>query len=88
MRKFDANDPITWILQMEQFFDPHQVTTLQKVPIASLYLEPEKIIKTRIKRPLNQTIIECLAKWKNVPIKDVTWEDGFFIHRHPQPIKH
>ena len=25
MRKFDGNDPITWILQMEQFFDLHYV---------------------------------------------------------------
>ena len=24
MRKFDGKDPITWILQMEQFFDLHQ----------------------------------------------------------------
>ena len=28
MRKFDGKDPITWILQMEQFFDLHQVTSL------------------------------------------------------------
>jgi hypothetical protein len=25
MRKFDGKDPITWILQMEQFFDLHNV---------------------------------------------------------------
>jgi hypothetical protein len=25
MRKFDGKDPITWILQMEQFFDIHNV---------------------------------------------------------------
>jgi hypothetical protein len=25
MRKFDGKDPITWILQMEQFFDLHDV---------------------------------------------------------------
>ena len=38
MRKFDRKDPITWIFQMEQFFDLHQVPNLQKVTIASLYL--------------------------------------------------
>ena len=38
MRKFDAKDPITWIFQMEKFFNIHQVPKLQKVTIASLYL--------------------------------------------------
>jgi hypothetical protein len=38
MRKFDGKDPITWILQMEQFFDLHNVPHTQKVRIASLYL--------------------------------------------------
>jgi gas vesicle protein len=31
MRKFDGKDPITWILQMEQFFDLHNVPHTQKV---------------------------------------------------------
>jgi len=44
MRNFDGKDHVTWILQMEQFFDLHQVTSLQKVIIASLYLEPEKFV--------------------------------------------
>ena len=30
--------------QMEQFFDLHQVPTLQKVTIASLYLEPDQFV--------------------------------------------
>ena len=25
MRKFDGKDPITWILQMEQYFDLHDM---------------------------------------------------------------
>ena len=36
MRKFDGKDPITWIFHIEQFFDLHQVPTLQKVTITSL----------------------------------------------------
>ena len=44
MRKFDGKDPITWIFQMEQFFDLHQVPILQKVTIASLYLEPDQFV--------------------------------------------
>jgi hypothetical protein len=40
MRNFDGKDPITWILQMEQFFDLHNVPHTQKVLIASLYLDP------------------------------------------------
>jgi gas vesicle protein len=31
IRKFDGKDPITWILQMEQFFDLHNVPHTQKV---------------------------------------------------------
>jgi hypothetical protein len=31
MRKFDGKDPITWILQMEQFFDLHNFPHTQKV---------------------------------------------------------
>jgi hypothetical protein len=44
MRKFDAKDPITWIPQMEQFFDLHNVPYTQKVRIASLYLEPNQFV--------------------------------------------
>jgi hypothetical protein len=44
MRKFDGKDPITWIFQMEQYFDLHQVPSLQKVPIASLYLENDQFV--------------------------------------------
>jgi hypothetical protein len=40
MRKFNDKDPITWIIQMEKFFDLHDVPHTQKVQIASLYLEP------------------------------------------------
>jgi gas vesicle protein len=31
MRKFDGKDPITWILQMVQFFDLHNVPHTKKV---------------------------------------------------------
>jgi hypothetical protein len=44
MRKFDGKDPITWILQMEQLFDMHDVSHTQKVRIASLYLETNHIM--------------------------------------------
>jgi gas vesicle protein len=44
MRKFDGKDPITWILQMEQFIDIHNVPHTQKVLISSLYLEPNQFV--------------------------------------------
>ena len=44
MRKFEGEDPITWIFQMEKFFDLHQVPNLQKIITASLYLEPEQFV--------------------------------------------
>jgi gas vesicle protein len=44
MRNFDGKDPITWILQMEQIFDLHNVPHTQKVRIASLCLEPNQFV--------------------------------------------
>jgi len=44
MRKFDGKDPETWILQMEKFFDLHNVKNTQKVCIATLYLEPNQFV--------------------------------------------
>ena len=44
MKKFDGKDPVTWILQMEQYFDLHYVKHTQKVCFATLYLEPNKFV--------------------------------------------
>ena len=44
MRKFDGKDSVNWILQMEQYFDLHGVQLLQKVHIASLYLETNQFL--------------------------------------------
>ena len=35
MRKFHGKDPVTWILQMEQYFDLNNVQNTQKVCIAT-----------------------------------------------------
>ena len=39
MRKFDGKDPVTWILQIEKYFDLNNVQNTQKVHIATLHLE-------------------------------------------------
>ena len=44
MRKFDGKDSVNWILQMEQYFDLHRVRLLQKVCIASSYLESDQFL--------------------------------------------
>ena len=44
MRKFDGKDPVTWILQMEQYFDFNNVQNIQKVRIASLHLEQNTFV--------------------------------------------
>jgi len=44
MRKFDGKDPATCILQMEQYFDLHNVQNTQKVRIATLYLELNQFV--------------------------------------------
>ena len=47
MRKFDGKDPVTWILQMEQYFDLHNVQNTQKVRIATLHLEKNTFLWPR-----------------------------------------
>ena len=44
MMKFDGKDSITWILQMEQYFDLHDVKHTQKVRLATLHLEPNQFL--------------------------------------------
>ena len=44
MRKFDGNDTVTWILQMEQYFDLNNVKNTQKVRIATLNLEKNTFV--------------------------------------------
>ena len=50
-------------------------------------LEPEKIFETRTEQLQNWVITEYLTKWKNLPVKDLTWEDESFIQNHPQLTK-
>ena len=44
MRKFDGKDHVTWILQMEQYFDLHNVPNTEKVRIATLHLEQNTFV--------------------------------------------
>ena len=44
MRKFEGKYLVTWILQMEQYFDLHNVQHTQKVRISTLYLEPNQLV--------------------------------------------
>ena len=44
MRKFDGKDPVTWILQMEQYFDLNNVKKTHKVRIATLHLEQNTFV--------------------------------------------
>jgi len=44
MRKIDGNDLVTWILQMEHYFNLRDVKHTQKVHIASIYLEPNQFV--------------------------------------------
>ena len=44
MSKFYGKDPITWILQMEQYFDLHNEKNTQNVCIATLHLEQNTFV--------------------------------------------
>ena len=79
MRKFDGKDPVTWILQMEQYFDIHNVQNTQKVGIVTLYLEPNQFVWYRWfcsrKQIVTWTIFmeEMIAHYEN------TKRNTFFI---------
>ena len=44
MRKLDGKDMIIWVLQMEQYFELHNVKQTQKVCIAILYLQSNHFV--------------------------------------------
>jgi hypothetical protein len=44
MIKLDGKVPITWIFQMDQFFDLHQVPSFKKVTISSLYFKNDQFV--------------------------------------------
>jgi len=44
MKKSNGKDLITWILQMEKYFDLHDIQHTQKACISYLYLEPNQFV--------------------------------------------
>ena len=63
----------------------HVVTSTELPPLdeeGQLILISEEVLETRERKLRNMSIKECLIKWKNLPIKDATWE-GEQILQHP-----
>jgi hypothetical protein len=63
----------------------HVVTSTELPPLdeeGQLILIPEEVLETKEKKLRNISIKEYLIKWKNLPIKDATWE-GEQILQHP-----
>ena len=64
-----------------------------KIPIQTIFpkineegkiiLELETILETRFNQLRNWAIIEYIVKWKNLTVEEVTWEDEFFMQKHP-----
>jgi hypothetical protein len=52
-----------------------------------IILEPESITDTRICQLRNRFILEYLIKWRKLPTEDSTWEDEYFIQKHPELLK-
>jgi hypothetical protein len=52
-----------------------------------MILEPEAITDTRIRQLRNRSISEYLIKWRKLPAEDSTWEDEYFIQKHPELLK-
>ena len=64
MRKFDGKDPVNWILDMEQYFGLHDVQLLQKVHIAYLYLESNKVYGIKVFVLINHSSLGQFSRRK------------------------
>jgi hypothetical protein len=68
-----------------------------KIPVQTIFpwldeegkiiLEPEAITDTRILQLRNRSISEYLIKWRKLSAGDSTWEDEYFIQKHPTLLK-
>ena len=61
---------------------PVQTILPELIEEGKIILEPEEITEIRTRQLQNRSIPEYLIKWKNLPTKDSTWEDDFFIQQH------
>jgi hypothetical protein len=52
-----------------------------------IILEPKAITDTRIRQLRNRSISEYLIKWRKLPVEYSTWEDEYFIQKHPELLK-
>jgi hypothetical protein len=78
MRNFDGKDPITWILQMEQLFDLHNVPHTQMVRIASLYLEPNQFVWYRWFFPCKSLVTWTIFTEEMIAHYEDTRSNNFF----------
>jgi hypothetical protein len=78
IRKFDGKDPITWILQMEQFFDLHNVPDTQKVQIASLYLETNQFVWYLCLYSCKSLVTWTIFTKEMIAHYEDTWRNTFF----------
>ena len=77
-RKFDGKDPVTWILQMERYFDLHDVQPTKKVHIVSLYLEPNKFVWYRWICPCKKLFTWSIFMEEMIAHCDDTKRNTFF----------
>jgi hypothetical protein len=69
-----------------------------KIPVQTIFpeldeegkiiLDPEAISDTRIRQLRKRSILEYLIKWSKLLTEDSTWEDEYFIQKHPELLKH
>ena len=82
MRKFDGKDPVNWILQMEKYFDLHGVPLLQKVCIASSYLELGQLLWYEGLCSRKQLVTWSIFKEEMIAHYEDTKRNTFFHHNN------
>ena len=79
MKEFDGKDLVTWILQMEQYFDLHNVQNTQKVHIATLHLEQNTFVWYRWLCSRKKSVSWSIFMEEMIAHYEYTKSNTFFI---------
>eukprot|EP00253_Pinus_taeda_P029827 PITA_29827 len=67
-----------------KFYGPYQTSLPELDEEGSIWLQPEQVLDTQVKKLRGRMIKEVLVKWKDTSPEDATWEPGTILQQFPQ----